>query len=70
MIKLKIDKIKIPIIHYTVSLDVVSMFDNISLNLALKCVDHKLNTHRNVLMILIDELIIAVQLTTIQCPFR
>ena len=56
-----ITNIKIPSTHSLLSLDVVSLFDNILLDLALDCIEEKLNLHKNLTRISKNENLIAVR---------
>lgn len=60
-LKNNIDKIIIPSSHSLVSLDVVSMFDNIPLDLALDCIEEKFNLNKNLTKISKNEILIAVR---------
>ena len=46
-LKDKIKNITIPSTHSVISLDVVSLYDNIPLDLALDCIEEKLNLQKN-----------------------
>ena len=53
--------IKVPSTHSLLSLDVVSLFDNIPLDLALDCIEEKLNLRNNLTRISKNEILIAVR---------
>ena len=56
-----IENIAIPSTHSLISLDVVFLFDNIPLDLALDCIEEKLNLQENLTKISNNEILIAVR---------
>ena len=60
-LKDRIKNILVPKTHSLISLDVVSMFDSIPLDLALDCVEEKLNLNHNITKLSKNEIIIATR---------
>ena len=60
-LKDKITNIKVPSTHSLLSLDVVSLFDNIPLDLASDCIEEKLNLHEILTRISKNEILISAK---------